>query len=261
MDVTGRAVEDSADPPDEESGEGGIRFPVEVPGFTGPLEELLLRAHRGEIDLATVPVAEITDSFRRRLADGPIEARDVADFIDQASRLVALKAQRLLPEGDLEAQLETGDESGAVDDPGARLAEYRLFRAAADALLAEAAEQGLRSFLGLVAAEVVPSERLSIAPERLAEAFRRVLARLPEQEPLGVDTVTFSVDEKVAELRELLSARRRVPFEDLFLRARSRLEAVACFLALLELVKSGEARVDQEQAFAGITVSAIGAAS
>jgi segregation and condensation protein A len=230
---------------------------VSVEGFSGTLDELVVRAQRGEIDLARIPVADITAAFRDQLSsDTPPDARSVAEFLNLASRLLALKANRLLPEGSLDAVPdEAEDDEGAVDDPGARLAEYRLFRAAAEALLADAAEQGMRSFLGLVAAEVVPSERLSIPPERLAAALRRVLERIAEAEPLPLDLVTFSVPDKVAALRELISVRQSLSFDEIFDDVTSRLEAVAVFLALLELVKSGAVRVDQESSFGEITVT------
>ena len=234
------------------------RFPVSVGEFSGTLDELVVCAQRGEIDLARIPVAEITAAFRDQLSsDTPPDPRAVAEFLNLASRLLALKANRLLPEGSLETVAEEGGlDDVAVDDPGARLAEYRLFRAAADALLADAAEQGMRSFLGLVSAEVVPSERLSIPPERLAAALRRVLERIAEAEPLPLELVTFSVPDKVAALRELVSVRRSLSFEEIFDEVTSRLEAVAVFLALLELVKSGAVRVDQESSFGEITVTA-----
>jgi segregation and condensation protein A len=238
--------------------QGDVRFWVEVAGFSGGLDELLARAQRGDVDLAAISVAGITGGYRRRLAaaEVPPDPGEVADFLTLAARLVALKATRLLPTGAIEAESDGGDDA-PVDDPGARLAEYRLFRAAADALLAEAAEQGVRSFLGLVSAEVVPTERLSIPPERLAAAFRRVLERIPEPEPITLDAVTFSVPDKVGALRALLGERRRLGFEELFEKVRSRLEAVAVFLALLELIKAGEARVDQESAFGEISVAAV----
>lgn len=236
------------------------RFPVEVEGFAGSLEELVQRAQRGDVDLAALPVGAITRDYRARVTESGADPRDLADFVSLAARLLSLKARRLLPEGPIEAGIEPPGGDGPIDDPGARLAEYRLFRAAAEALLAEAAEEGMRSFLGLVSAEVAPTERLSIPPERLAAAFRRVLERLPEIEELTVDTVTYSVEEKAAELGELLRSRGRVGFDEIFETVRSRLEAVACFLALLELVRGGRAAVDQEGPFAAITVTAVGLA-
>lgn len=245
----------AAAPPDSAS---DVKFPVRVADFSGTLDELVVRAQRGEIDLARIPIAEITASFRDQLSsDTPPDPRAVAEFLNLASRLLALKANRLLPEGSLETTPDAAaDDDGAAEDPGARLAEYRLFRAAAEALLADAAQQGMRSFLGLVAADVVPTERLSIPPERLAAALRRVLERIAEAEPLPLDLVTFSVPEKVAALRDLVSARRSLSFDEIFDDVTSRLEAVAVFLALLELVKSGAVRVDQESSFGEITITA-----
>jgi segregation and condensation protein A len=232
------------------------RFPVDVPGFRGPLEQLVATAHRGEIDLAALPVSQITADFRARLEEADTDPRDIADFLSLASRLLALKAARLLPDGAIDAEEAAAEDGSEVDDPGARLAEYRLFRAAAEALLADASEQGARSFLSTVCADVVPSERLTIAPERLLRAFRAVLERLPDVDTLDVPVTAVSVEAKAAELRELLIARGTLRFDEVFAAARSRLEAVAGFLALLELIKRGEARVDQEDSFGEITVTA-----
>jgi len=233
------------------------RFPVDVPGFQGPLEQLVAIAHRGEIDLAALPVSEITACFRARLEEADTDPRAIADFLTLASRLLALKAARLLPDGAIDAEEAALEDPTQVDDPGARLAEYRLFRAAAEALLADASEQGARSFLSTVCPDVVPSERLTIAPERLLNAFRAVLERLPDTDTLDVPVTSVSVEAKTAELRDLLIARGTLRFDEVFAAARSRLEAVAGFLALLELIKRGEARVDQEGNFGEITVTAV----
>ena len=238
--------------PVDPRGDGASRFPVDVPGFSGTLEQLVARAQRGEVDLDGMAVADITGTFRARMeAAGPdVDLREVADFLSLAARLVALKAARLNPSARAE---EEEAEPDPADDAGRRLSEYRLFKAAADALLAEAAEEGTRSFLGLVAPEVIPVERLRIPPERLAAAFREVLARLSDAEPLPVGSVTFSVEEKMADIRGLLGA-GALRFQDLFASVTSRLEAVACFLALLELLRLGHAIVEQAEAFGPITV-------
>jgi segregation and condensation protein A len=233
------------------------RFPVDVPGFTGTLEQLVVRAQRGEVDLDAIPVAQITGDFRARVdaAGERVDLRETADFLALAARLVVLKAARLNPAESAVADADAEEDPG--DEAGRRLVEYRLFKAAAEALLSEAAEEGARSFLGLVAPDVIPVERLRIPPERLAAAFRDVLARLSEAEPLPMGLVTFSVEEKMAALRNRLRG-GRVAFADLFDAVSTRLEAVACFLALLELFRLGEAIVEQEEPFGPISVRAGG---
>ena len=235
----------------------GSRVLVDVPGYAGPLDELVRRAQHGEVDLSTMSVADITDGFRRLLAAEPERAQlqDVADFLTLAARLVALKAQAVLPDAGAAALPE--EEAMVLDggEAGRRLAEYRLFKAAADALLGGPVEEGARSFLGLVSPDVIPVESMRIPPERLAAAFRALLERLSAEEPLPVGVATYSVEEKMADLRERLRA-GPLQFEDVFAGVATRLEAVACFLALLELLKRDEASVDQAEPFGPITVTA-----
>jgi segregation and condensation protein A len=242
--------------PDATAADDAARFHVEVDGFSGSLEQLVVRAQRGEVELDGIALAEITGQYRRRMeaAGEQVDLREVADFLSLAARLVALKAARLNPSQAGEA---VPDDEEVADDAGRRLSEYRLFKAAAEALLAEAAEEGTRSFLGLVAPEVIPVERLRIPPERLAAAFREVLLRLSEAEPLPVGAVIFSVAEKMAGLRDRLGS-GPLAFDEVFAAVTTRLEAVACFLALLELLRLGEAIVDQEEPFGPITVRAGG---
>jgi segregation and condensation protein A len=179
----------------------------------------------------------------------------VADFLTLAARLVALKASTLLPDSE-------PDETGEGDaDPeaaaGERLAEYRLFKAAVDSLLSDA-DEGFQSFLGLVAPEVLPVERLRITPDRLAAALRTVIERLKEDEPLPLGVVTFSVREMAERLSSRLKGGRSLRFEELFDGMTSRLEAVACFLALLQLLSGAQASVEQKTPFGPIMVTGRG---
>ena len=227
------------------------RFPVEVDGFSGTLEELVLAAQRGDVDLHDLPVAQVTTQVSRQLTGSELggDLRDAAEALGLLARLLSMKAAKVT-----EGNAELDEEEAVVEsEAGRRLAEYRLFRAAMEALLLEPAETGERSFLGLVAPEVLPLERLRIPPDRLAAAFRQVLERLQDAAPLPVGMITFSVEEKVAWLVELLG-RGPVEFEAIFAEVTTRLEAVACFLALLELLKRGLAVVDQPEPFGPIWV-------
>jgi segregation and condensation protein A len=237
----------------EEAGAASIT--VDAPGFHGSLEELVARAIRGDVDLDALSVSAVVEEARTALESPERhgDLRAVADALTLLARLVALKAAAVLPDQDTTAIEPEDDES---TDAGRRLAEYRLFKAAAEALLAEAATEGARSFLGLVSTDIIPVERLRIAPERLAAAFRAVLERLSDTEPLPV-AITYSVEDKVRLLRDRL-LRGPLEFEEVFAGVQSRLEAVACFLALLEMLKRGEATVEQRDAFGPITVTGRG---
>jgi segregation and condensation protein A len=226
------------------------RFPVHVGDFDGSLEELVLAAQRGDVDLRELPVAEVTTQVSRQLTGTELagDLRDAGEALSLLARLLSMKAARVT-----DAEEEPEEEPVVESEAGRRLAEYRLFRAAMEALLLEPAETGERSFLGLVAPDVLPLERLRIPPDRLAAAFRRVLERLQDAGPLPVGMITFSVEDKAVWLLDLLS-RGALDFEAIFAEVGSRLEAVACFLALLELLKRGRAVVEQMETFGPIRV-------
>src|ERR1700682_1686218 len=163
---------------------GAATITVDAPGFHGSLEELVARANRGDIDLSELTVSTVIADARAAL-ESPERSGDlraVADALALLARLVALKAAAVLPD---QIAATADPEEDISSDAGRRLAEYRLFKAAAEALLAEAATDGARSFLGLVSTEVIPVERLRIPPERLAAAFRAVLERLRGSAPRG----------------------------------------------------------------------------
>jgi segregation and condensation protein A len=228
------------------------RFAVQVGDFSGSLEELVLAAQRGDVDLRELPMAEVTSQVSRQLSGIELEGdlRDAAEALGLLARLLSMKAARVT-----ESDVEPEEEPVAESEAGRRLAEYRLFRAAMEALLLEPAEVGQRSFLGLVAPDVLPVERLRIPPDRLAAAFRQVLERLQDTASLPVGMVTFSVEEKAVWLLDQLTS-GPLEFEAVFAEVTSRLEAVACFLALLELLKRGSAVVDQPEPFGPIRVRA-----
>ena len=96
--------------------------------------------------------------------------------------------------------------------------------------------------------------RSSTCWKALASAFRQVLDRLPPPGQVTVEMEHVSLGEKLEELRQMLARQAQLNFSTIFRHARTRLEAVITFLALLELIRIGEARVAQASAFAEITV-------
>ena len=145
------------------------------------------------------------------------------------------------------------------EDPGERLAEYRLFKAAAGVLLADSSA-GPKAFLRVLGLPVEPQATLHLNPEILALALGELLARLPEptELELALPHPRYSVLEKMDELRGLLGERPKLRFDQVFAAARDRLEAVALFMALLELIWTGEAVCSQTSTSSPILVERAG---
>jgi segregation and condensation protein A len=230
-----------------------VRVRSEV--FDGPIDLLLTLAQRQQVDLNQVRLGDLAWDYLDRLSseDGT-RARTpeaMAAFLVVASRLLALKAAALLPgagaeeeEEDLEAWEETVRE---------RMLEYQRFKDAAMALMRRHQEGGF-SFTSAVEGEIIPSERLEIDPDGLAAAFQAILDRLPVPSELDVEVSNFSLTEEMDRIRGRLGTEPSTSFTALFEAAASRLHAVVIFLALLEMIRLGEARFRQKATFGEIEV-------
>jgi segregation and condensation protein A len=223
---------------------------VHSPAFEGPIELLLSLAQRAEVDLKAVALATLTEDYLQAIERQrpPIDRQ--AAFLVIGARLVQLKAAGLMPAGmpDQEEELQAWE-----DAIKGRLEEYRRFKELAESLMRRHAS-GQFSFAGLLEPEVVPQARVRVSLDALAAAFQQVLDRLPPVDEVAVELEQVSLSDKLDELRRMLVHSRNLNFSAIFDHARTRLEAVVTFLALLELIRIGEARVVQSSAFGEITV-------
>ena len=94
---------------------------------------------------------------------------------------------------------------------------------------------------------------ISVGIVDLMAAFAKVLdnAQVPTYE---VETETWTVEQKVEEMKVTLSVKRQVKFLELFSPSKTTLELVVTFLALLELVRQRICEAVQERHFGEIVI-------
>jgi len=227
-------------------------YVVHTPAFDGPIELLLAVAQRAEVDIKAISLSSLTDDYLQAIEQLRPPLDQMAAFLVIGARLVQLKASGLLPTA---AVSEDEDQQAWEDAIKGRLEEYRRFKQLADSLMQRHAS-GQFTFAGLLEPEVIPEARVQVSLDALATAFRQVLDRLPPPEQVTVEVDQISLADKLQELREMLAQHPQINFSAVFRHSRTRVEAVVTFLALLELIRIGEARVAQASAFAEITVHA-----
>ncbi|HET9848028.1 MAG TPA: segregation/condensation protein A [Candidatus Dormibacteraeota bacterium] len=225
---------------------------VRTPAFDGPIELLLSLVQRAEVDLKVISLAGLTDDFLQAIEQDRPALDRMAAFLVIAARLVQLKAAALMPESGMR---EEEDLQAWEDAIKGRLEEYKRFKELAESLMRRHAS-GRFTFAGLLEPEVIPLARVQVSLDALAAAFQQVLDRLPPPEQVTVELEEVSLADKLSELRTMLRHQPSVNFSAIFRHARSRIEAVVTFLALLELIRIGEARVTQPSTFGEITVHA-----
>jgi segregation and condensation protein A len=209
-------------------------------------------AQRAEVDLATIQLASLTDDYLRLLDASPPPLDQMAAFLVVGARLLQLKAAALLPSATPEAEEELEAWETAIKD---RLEEYKRFKQLAESIMRRHAG-GHFTFAGLFEPEVIREPKVQVSLDVLAAAFQQVLDRLPPVEALSVEMEHVSLGDKLEQLQAMLRAHPDINFTAVFAQARTRLEAVVTFLALLELIRIGEVSVVQPSLFAEIRVRA-----
>jgi segregation and condensation protein A len=229
---------------------------IHLPVFEGPLDLLLylIRAHR--YDVLDIPIRQITGQFVEYLAlMRDVEADYAGDFLVTAATLMQIKARMLLPKAESEnEEIMEQDEVDPRRELVNRLLEYQRIQEAAESLrLAREARADLYSrpleaakFDTRFDAEL--SEALLLAEVSsfdLLSALRRVLKRFEEQPIALVKREPFTLPERLKGIAARLYHTGELSFDTLCDDCQSRLEVVVTFLAILELIKRGRARVRQ----------------
>jgi segregation and condensation protein A len=251
---------------------------LDLDAFEGPFDLLLTLVLREELQPRDVDVADVVIAFVERLALGTGETgavppgdggsaavassleREVLDldscgeFLVLVGALLELKARELFPEEEVE--LGDLDPEEAAEELARRLEEYRRMKEAAG-WLSERLEQESDRFFRLGPAPLAPRAEQRIAPqqpEALVVALR-ALATEPPDVSLAHMSLRFPpVSQFLERFRALLRRRRRFDFEQ-EVAGLSRVEQAIAFLALLELRKGGEIRIEQAAPFAPIRIA------
>jgi segregation and condensation protein A len=224
------------------------RLDVKTPIFEGPLELLLALVEREEVDIFKVPLARVTDAYLAEVAAREVtDAAEMAEFLWMAARLLLLKSIRLLP-----SEMPTDEETdllGWEDEVRHRLEEYRAYKAMAGELM-ELGVQEAFAFPPPARPIEAGGQEEPLEVDLLLAAFNSVLARIPPR-PLVVSGRTWTLQEKIDLVTERL---RQGPVElvHLILESEDRLEAVVTFVAMLELLRRGQIRVQQKERFGPI---------
>ena len=229
---------------------------LDLDAFEGPFDLLLTLVLREELEPRDVDVADVVVTFVERLAEREwLDLDACGEFLVLVGALLELKARELFPEEQVE--LADLDPEEAAEELARRLEEFRRIKEAAGWLL-ERLEREDDRYFRLGPAPLAPRAEPGIAPqqpEALAEALRGLAAEPPEVS-LGHMGLRFPpVVQFLERFRALLRRRRRFDF-DQEAAELTRLEQAVAFLALLELRKAGEIRIEQAGPFAPIRVSA-----
>ena len=237
--------------------------------FEGPLDLLLHLIEKNKIDIYDIPIADITAQYLDYVRQ--MEREDlniVSEFLVMAATLLDIKARMLLP--------REVDEEGEEIDPRAelveRLLEYKRYKLLADAL-ADREEGALKHFYK---ESTLPPEIARYEPPvdldklldgltlaKLKRIFEQVMKRQEDKiDPIRSNFGTIrrepvSLEQKIGQVMSYARRQGRFSFRELLEGQGDKLEIVATFLAVLELMKIGKIHLSQEETFGDMDIETL----
>lgn len=230
-------------------------YTVQTEVYEGPLDLLLQLIEKAELDITSLSLAAVTEQYLAHIrALQEARADEISAFLVIAAKLIQIKSEALLPRPPVR---EPGEE-----DPGEALARqlriYKRFKEVANQL-EEREKQGLKTYLRLAAPPKVEGrlDLSDITLQDLLEAAESIFAREKDKQALGtvISAPKVTIREKIAYLSEMLGKSEQASFKAMIRSAKTRLEVVVTFLALLELVKRYRVAAKQEALFGDIEIT------
>jgi segregation and condensation protein A len=235
-----------------------MRFRVQLDMFAGPLDLLLYLVRKHELEVLEIPIARVAEQYLEILAVlEQIDVDSVGDFLEVATQLMEIKSRSMLPRHE-----EIEEEP--VDDPRhelvARLLEYKRYKEAACLLEDRAREWQLRyerRVNDLDAEPCDPADQPIHEVELwdLVSAFGRVMREKAAPKPTKIRYDDTPIEVHMERIKARIAAEGRLAFVSLFESGMHRSTMVGLFLALLELIRHGQAHVEQTALFGDIWIT------
>jgi segregation and condensation protein A len=219
--------------------------------FDGPLDLLLYLIRQEQVSIYDIPVARITDEYLRYLR--LMQELDIAvagDFLVMAATLIEIKSRMLLPK-DPFAEAAGEEEEDPRTALVNQLLEHQKFKAAAQMLWSRATVEQAVFMRGELETDKENPE-VTVGLFDLLKVFQKILARHKEEVLMEIEREELSMSDMLERLKNMVLKDGELNLRTFFEMARSRRELVVAFLSILELVRTANVHLFQDQTFGDI---------
>ena len=220
--------------------------------FEGPLDLLLYLIKKNHVNIYDIPVSLVVDQYLQFLELMKLLDINIAsEYMVMSATLINIKSKMLLPL----KEPEEAEELDPRDELVKRLLEYQKFKEAAS-FLKDKENQRLRY---ITRPNLQQNEEEELYFEAsifdLINAFKTALKEIPKDIFFEVIGDEFTVEQKIHDIIHLLLVKEKILLDELFGNAKSKLEIVVIFLAILELIKLKEIVAIQKGLFTPIMIA------
>jgi segregation and condensation protein A len=232
-----------------------MSYKFQLDMFEGPLDLLLYLIKKDEINIYDIPVARITEQYLEYIEMMKMLDLDgIGDFLVMAATLLQIKSRMLLPPDPNQAP----DAEDPRMDLVRKLEEYQRIKEAAE-ILRDRADKRQDLFARRIDQEALTEIRddskevyFEANLFDLITALSKALQTKPQKGTYEVVQEEFTVEDKVTLIRHVLVERPSIMLTELFEQARTKMEVIVTFLAVLELCRQKTLVVVQKRLFSDI---------
>lgn len=244
-------------------------IPVKLEAFEGPLDLLLHLIEKNKVDIYDIPIVMITEQYLEYVAQMDAKDMDVmSEFLVMAATLVRIKSKMLLPKDETVEEEEEDPRQELVE----RLLEYKMYKYASfelkdrqyDAARSFFKEPSLPEEVKNFKEDVSFDELLSdVTLSRLQEIFDSVMQKQvdkidPIRSKFGeIEKEDINIEDQMIFVEEYAMRHGTFSFRRLLTEnaGKGKSYIIVSFLSVLEMMKTGKLKIQQENLFDDILIT------
>lgn len=242
-------------------------IPIKLQAFEGPLDLLLHLIDKNKVNIYDIPIVEITDQYLDYIKKMEKKDLDImSEFLVMAATLINIKSKMLLPVEETEEEEAVDPRQELVD----RLLEYKMFKYISE----ELKDKQLDAARILYKPPTIPSEIADYKEEidvegllsdltlsKLHDIFKSIVKKQvdridPIRSKFGkIEREEINLSDKFSQIQEFGLLHKSFRFRSLLEAQHSKMEVIVAFLCILEMIKIGRIRIEQECLFEDISIT------
>ena len=236
-----------------------MSYKVNIDNFEGPLDLLLFFIQRDKFDIYDIPISKITNDFLEYISYLNKMNIDIgADFIYMASLLMNIKSKMLLP-------VTISDEDEEIDpreDLVLKLVEYKKYKDISNELSKVMNDYNLTHKTTIKDEYEVFDNHQELINQKLdlydiIRTYADLINNIENITNYELDFEEISVSDQINFIRDILKNKKEITFSNLIKKLNNRIFLIYTFIAILEMIKSREIKIEQKKIFSDIYITNI----
>ena len=233
-----------------------MSYKVNINDFEGPLDLLLFFIRRDKLNIYDIPISKITNDFLDHISTlNQMNIEVGGEFIYMASLLMKIKSKMLLPKNELESEEDIDPRQDLV----LKLIEYKKFKEISKKLfnIKDNYSNRYKTKINERYKNINDTPSFSKGAfnlNHIIKTYSTLINKLPDTNPYELDNENFSISDQIKLLKNKISNKKKISFKEIIKLAKSKMHIIYLFIAILEMIKSGNIKVEQKQSFSDIYI-------